>query len=510
VGPALLWSPFYALADLLCRATGRPADGDGAPYRNAVALAGLVYGWLGLAFLYRAAAPRVGRACALLASLAIGFGTFLYWYLAYAPTMAHAPAFAAAAAVVLVWLSPRPAGARRAALLGLACGLATLLKWSSALLLLLPAAELLPRLLRREGRAPALRDGAIVATCALAVFAPQMIVWKLLYGSFLTIPQGASFVSGGPQLDGVLFSPRHGLFSWSPLLYLALPGLVLFARREPLRALAGLVLFAALARANAGVADWWGGSAFGARRFDVVLPLFGLGIALALEAGARLARARPLLFPALCLAGAVLWNLLLAGQYRSGRWEFDAPVAFEEMGQGAVSLVDRAIGSPFSLPGSLWAWWRSGRAPADYEASYMERRHGRWTIRMGEGERLFLEDGWSAPVACGGAPCRRIAGASAGLVVPLHRAIGSRFGLRLRADGPGSDATRLRVIVNQRPIGVVEVAADFQDAVIEVPPETLRPGRNLVRLRVLGNASVAVAGAWLEPAGPDDNTEAVE
>jgi hypothetical protein len=510
VGPALLWSPFYALADLLCRAAGRPADGDGAPYRNAVALAGLIYGWLGLVFLYRSASPRAGRGPALLATLGVAFGTFLYWYLAYAPTMAHALAFAAAAAAVQVWLSPLPPGPRRAALLGAACGVAALAKWSSVLLLILPLVELGPRLLRRESRAPAARELGIVLAAALAVFIPQLIVWKLLYGSFLTIPQGAGFVSGLPQLSGVLFSPRHGLLSWSPILYLALPGLALLARREPLRAAAALALFAALTRVNAGVGDWWGGSAFGARRFDVTLPLFGLGLALALALAARLAQARPLLFPAALLAGAVAWNLLLAEQYRGGRWEYDAAVPFEEMGHGAVSLVDRALGSPFSLPGSLWTWWRTGRAPADYEALYMDRRHGRWTLRMGEGERLFLEDGWSAPGRCGEEPCRSILGDSAGLLVPLHRAIDSRFGLRLRAGSGQPQEPRLRVIVNQRPVGSVAATEAWGDAVLEVPAALLRPGRNLIRLRLLDGGRIEVAGAWLEPRGGEPGAAVVE
>src|SRR5207245_3514927 len=129
---------------------GRPADGLNDLYRNAVAIGSVVYGWAGLVLLYRTAARRAGRAPALLAALGIAFGTFLFWYLAFAPTMAHAPAFAAAALFVWLWLRDEPASLGRAAALGAACGLAALLRWPNALLALLPVISALPRL-RRPG-----------------------------------------------------------------------------------------------------------------------------------------------------------------------------------------------------------------------------------------------------------------------------------------------------------------------------------------------------------------------
>jgi hypothetical protein len=504
VGPALVWSPFYLVADALSAATGRPRDGLDPPYRNAVSIASLLYGWIGLVLLYDTA-RRFGRAAALLAVLGIAFGTFLYWYLAWAPTMAHAPAFGAAALVVWLWLRPEPESPRRAALLGAACGLAALLRWANVLLALLVIVEALPRLLDRREWPRLLREAAAFSAAALLVFSPQMIVWKLLYGSFLTIPQGPGFVAGKPALGGVLFSPRHGLFSWSPLLYVGLAGLAAFAVRQPLRGLAALAFLAALARVNAGVADWWGGAAFGARRFDGALPLFGLGLALALGALARLARRHPLTLPAALLAGFVAWNLLLAAQWRSGAWDYAEPVTFEEMGKGAVSLVDRTIGSPFSLPASLAAWLRGGPVPADYESLYMQRPHVRWSVRMGTDDRIFLEDGWSEPRTREDVAFRAIERDSAGLVVPLHRPGPYRLGARLRAEiGGDDDPVRVRVLVNQRVVGSWTARREWADDALDVPADVLRPGRNFVRLRRAGaplsGAAVDVAGLWLAPA----------
>jgi len=508
VGPAVVWAPFYLVADVMCRIMGRPTDGLGEPYKNAVAIAGLLYGWVGLVLLHRTAAPRAGRGSALLATLGLAFGTFLYWYLAYAPTMAHAPAFAAAALVIWLWLGPLPQGPRRAALLGAACGLAALLRWPNGLLALLPVLECLKHLRRREEWRRLALEGAAFALAALVVFSPQILVWRLLYGSFVTIPQGAGFLVAPPAWDGVLFSPHHGLFSWSPFLYLGAVGLLIWLRREPWRALAALVLFLGVTRVNAGVADWWGGSAFGGRRFDAALPLFGLGAALALSSAAVLVRRHPWV-PAFAVVGAfTLWNLLLAGQYRSGAWDYAGPVAFEDMGHGAVSRLERTMGSPFSLPGSLWAWLRTGRPPTDYESLYMRRPHSRFLLWLGQDDRMFLEDGWSEPRLLAGASCRLLTQASAGLVVPLHRPAPYRLGARVMVGtGPadGGAGFRLRVLLNQRPIGVWTVEGTWQDRTVEVPAEVLQPGRNHVRFRALGEgaASVAVAAVWLEPGGEE-------
>jgi hypothetical protein len=495
IGPALLWAPFYATADVVTRLRGRPADGWNPLYRDLVAVGSLLYGWVGLVLVYGIARPE-GRGPALLASLGLAFGTFLYWYLAFAPTMAHATGFAAAALFVWSWLRPAPHGVRRGLLLGAALGLAALNRWSSVLLVLLPAVEAI-RHARKPTEWRALAQEALAGALAfLVVFSPQMIVWKRLYGSFLTVPQGARFVTGNAAWDGVLFSPHHGLFSWSPLLYLGALGLALFAAREPWRGLAALAFLLALTRANAGVADWWGGSAFGGRRFESALPLFGLGLALAVARGAEVSRRHPLVLPGLLVCAFVAFNLLVAAQYRSGALSYSDPVSFEEMGRGAVSAVDRAVGSPFSLPGALVAWLRTGRAPADYESLYMRRPHARWTLRMGEGDRLFLEDGWGPPRTEEGTGLRSIVRESAGLVVPLHEAASYRVGVRWRSSAP----VRGRVIVNQQVVGSCELGLALQDCSFDVPEESLRAGRNYVRLRILGEGVVEVAGAWMEPA----------
>ena len=305
----------------------------------------------------------------------------------------------------------------------------------------------------------------------------------------MTIPQGGGFVAGHPAWAGVLFSPHHGLFAWSPLLYAGLAGLALWARTAPGRALAVLAFLLALTRLNAGVADWPGGAAFGARRFDAALPFLGLGLAVAARALATLARRRPLLVPAAAFGAVIAWNLLLARAHRT--WDQSGPVAFEQMGHGVVSAWDRAAGSPFALPGSLFEWMTNGTPPRDWEALYMDRGFERWSVRMGEDDRLFLAGGWSEPRGLGKDRARAIEGEAAVLNVPLHRARPYTFGIRMRGSG------RVRLVVNQQPAGSFTPGPEWSDHTLDLSADWFRPGRNALRIRT-DTEGVEVAGVWLE------------
>src|SRR6185436_9170836 len=53
VGPALFWMPFYALGDVVARATGSVEDGYAPAHLRAVALGSLVWALIGLLALAR-------------------------------------------------------------------------------------------------------------------------------------------------------------------------------------------------------------------------------------------------------------------------------------------------------------------------------------------------------------------------------------------------------------------------------------------------------------------------
>ena len=232
----------------------------------------------------------------------------------------------------------------------------------------------------------------------------------------------------------------------------------------------------------------------------MVLPLLGVATALFFQWIASAVARRPALAVAGIVATFALWNTLLASAFRSGAWDYAGPVTFEEMGRGASGVVDRRLGSPFSLPAALWERIRRGRALSDYESLFTERPFSRWSVRFGIDERIFLEDGWSEAREADGVLYRSVEGESAGFIVPLHRSVSYRIGIRARA--PAGTPTAVRLIVNQRPVGVAPIEPSWGDHEIPVGASFLRPGRNFLRLRVLDNAgarAIDVSGAWMTP-----------
>src|SRR5262249_40433235 len=151
---------------------------------------------------------------------------------------------------------------------------------------------------------------------------PQLLAWRAIFGEYLLSepPHGRDFLRlGHPYLLNTFFSSRHGLLYWTPLLWAGFLGLLLLWRRDRRLALLLLPPVAVRSYVNVGWGDWWAGGSFSNRRFDSLLPLLAIGLALCLAALQRALERRPAAL--LVAAGLVLsaWNLLQMQQYRDNR-----------------------------------------------------------------------------------------------------------------------------------------------------------------------------------------------
>lgn len=512
IGPAIVWSPFFAVGHAIASRLGATnpnvsADGISFPYRQAVCLAGLLYGLLGSWFCFRIAARFHARRVAALATVAVMGGSFMLWYVVKEPSMTHAPSMAGVAGFTWAWLATRER--RRAwqwALLGGLAGFIGLIRWQNVLFALLPATDsalALTRAWRRSDRpavAAALRDGVLFMLCATIAFLPQMLAWRAIYGSWLAVsPVGPQIRWTDPHIVDILWSSRNGLLSWSPVLYAGAIGLLLFAWRNRSAGIPMLAAVAVMTYFNSAIQDWWGSDGFGGRRFDGTIPFFCVGAAAFTAAAVRAVERHPLRVLASAGAALVLWNLTLMSAAHKGVYRIGDILSFGDVMPAQAREFHAWFGNPFTYPPGLLFSLRNGVSPGRYDLlsanrflSDPTRQYG--IIDAGGADAWAIEDGWHAPER-DGAVTFRWTEQVARMLVPLDKAATLRVQVRCRAlSFAGSPAQTLTLAVNSRPQPRVPVKPGWETVDIRVDESHWRSGVNRVELRFAWAARPADVG----------------
>jgi hypothetical protein len=351
VGPAIVWAPAFLLISAgvwLANWFGfaYPLDGYARVFQAAAGFSGIIAGALGSWFACLAATTLFDRRVAIWATLTVWLSSSAIYYSVVSPTYSHVTSMLAVSLFWLVWVRTlERQDPRRYALVGLLVGIAALMRWQDAILIAVPVLDALYNGRRAAARATATRIAACAAG-ALVGFVPQMAVWIVLYGRPLAMPQGPSFMKWtDPAMWSVLLSTNHGLFTWTPVILVAVAGFVPLVRRNRIVGLSAVVFFAVSWYVNAAVADWWAGEAFGSRRFVSCFPIFVLGFAALLD---RIRAGTPA-----CAAIATAFTghtFLLLLQYQAFMHGLRDVVPYP---QGADGLWL----ARFRAPIDLLAWW---------------------------------------------------------------------------------------------------------------------------------------------------------
>jgi hypothetical protein len=238
IGVAVMMLPFFLVGHILTLVTGPPTDGTTIFYQFAVGMAGVWYALLGLLLLKKALERCFSRAAVLLTLVCVLFGTNLFHYATFDVTFSHAFSFCLFAA--LLFLLPRwyaKPSFRTTALLALVCGLVVLVRVPNIIVwLFVPLYGIIRIGDVRERldfflahRAQMLALGGMV----LVILLPQVLYWYYITGHWLLNPyqsEGFRYYLE-PHIFGTLFGIQRGLFVWSPVLLLVMPGLWLLRRQ---------------------------------------------------------------------------------------------------------------------------------------------------------------------------------------------------------------------------------------------------------------------------------------
>ncbi|MGA2301189.1 MAG: hypothetical protein ABSG77_10920 [Candidatus Acidiferrum sp.] len=367
VGPAMLWSPFLLVAHggvLFARALGSkiPADGFSAPYRYAMALGTGLYGFLALLLSFRLARKYVGPMWSFVATIAIWWASSLPVYMYFNPSWSHAHSAFMVALFLWYWDATREhRGLAQWLLLGAIAGLMLDVYYANLMVVSVLAVEAVRQYVHilRSGHASSpsflelltrhLLFGFVVIVVMIPTFVSRWIVYGRPFETgYVSI---RDFLWHSPVFLCVLFSSNHGLLSWTPLLGLAILGLLFFTFRMPT---VGIPFFTAMVAFYLFIAfypDWAGISSYGNRFFVSLTPLFILGLAYLLErVTAQFSQLRVALgLSSAVLACFVLWNLGLI--YQWGTHLIPA--------RGAISFRQASYNQFCVVPGELASHLRS-------------------------------------------------------------------------------------------------------------------------------------------------------
>jgi hypothetical protein len=367
IGCAILWAPFYGVADAMVRASqsrGGTVDANGysKPYVAAVAYGSAFYGFMTIILSIAAARQVVGK-YAFSSGVAVWLGTPLLFYMYVAPPFSHACSAFAVALFVTVWLKTRQTWSVGGVIaLGLTGALMAMVREQDLFIAVGPVADLCLSLItgkrvrpepaskdkRREaarpserkwdsarsnksGRVPRIIVVALAGGIAFIIgYLPQLLAYQALNGA----PRPSPLVTRkmfwhAPHALQVLADPQHGWFFWTPLVVLALIGLIWLAARAGAAAghetdrardvrqiaVSMLLMIVGQIYVSGAVESWTVAGAFGQRRFVAVTIFLVVGLA---GLQSRIVSRGAKVVANMAIVVAVWWNLALTAEFGTG------------------------------------------------------------------------------------------------------------------------------------------------------------------------------------------------
>ena len=237
MGVAVMEAPFFLIAHALAPLVHQPRDGMAKVYMYAMEAAVMIYVLVGFLLLILILRKYFSDQVIALTILCIGLGTNLYFLVSYNSPMSHPFLFFLYS--LLIYTTIRYYETLRpvfAILIGICCGLITLVRVNEAYACLIPILWGLRGVDDIRQRALLIRihffhfAGAVMVAGVCII--PQLLYWKYVSGHFLYYSYGnEKFDFLHPHIIDGMFGFVNGWLAYSPVMFLALFGIYFTARR---------------------------------------------------------------------------------------------------------------------------------------------------------------------------------------------------------------------------------------------------------------------------------------
>ncbi len=335
IGPALTWLPLMFTFRTITFLLNLPISPLSLIWEQIAGISGILSAITGLYLLERTLLHHYSPRISSITVYILFFATHLFFYIAFEPVLSHSSIFFLVCLLLFLLHHQQTNRLQSWFLWGFLLGLISINRPSGFTfipLLLLPASQLASH-----------RSRALSLTTSAAAFilgiTPQLLVQHTLFGSFFSQPYLTGYhgqaIFSFRFLLPALFSAERGLFIWTPILILALPGLYRFLARNrkffPILIVLLLHLFF--------VGSWNGviSAGFGNRFFIEVLPLLAFGLATFFST----LKSRTTLT---ILTLSIIWNFALLTQFF-----LDKPRLVDLHGLTYTNLITGQITTPLKF-----------------------------------------------------------------------------------------------------------------------------------------------------------------
>ncbi len=285
IGEALLMLPFFLGADLINSIFIHGNNYFEGIFSLVPSIASIFYFSLGIIFLQKILGKFLSNKVTLITLTLVIFGTNLLHYSTFDPSFSHVYSFALFSIFTYFVIEFENYKNKLSywATLGGLIGLIISVRQTNviiSILLLYPLIKEIQNLGLKQFLKSYAKSFVTFAGFAILLFLPQIIYWYIVTGSPLVSSYSynayETFNILHPEVGNVLFSARKGLFFWTPILLLSIPGFILMFKkrvehRYPFLSVLLIQLFI--------VSAWWAwsyGFSFGHRAFTEFAVFFAL------------------------------------------------------------------------------------------------------------------------------------------------------------------------------------------------------------------------------------------
>lgn len=275
-GVSLFWIPtIYILYTVF--------DGSGYStfYQFTLGFITILFSFLGLYYLKKLLENYFSKNVSLYSLLALILTTNLLFYISVDVINSHLFSISLSCIYFYLLLQKKKKTDKAWLLIGILSGLLGLTRTQDLLFFIV---SLFVLFFQKYSNSIKLRSLSLLVLGLFIGFLPQIVIWRIIYGTFLISPylnEGFNFLK--PAIIGILFNKDTGLLLWTPTYLLAVIGLFYLKKKNTFVRNIALFTFFSQFYLIGSWSSWNQGASFGIRMLISSLPALSFGFAALFE-----------------------------------------------------------------------------------------------------------------------------------------------------------------------------------------------------------------------------------